>query len=61
MNVNPEHNKHTSHDDWPTFLTPELRKKLIQAKIARVQATLESRDQQPMHKAACYEPNCACH
>ncbi len=61
MNVRPEHNKQTSHDDWPTFLTPELRAKLIQAKAARVQAMIESRDRQQKHTPTCYEPNCACH
>jgi len=61
MNIKPEHNKPVSREDWPTFLTPELRAKLIQAKIARVQAMIESRDHNPRHTLSCYEPNCACH
>ena len=61
MNIKTEHAKHASHDDWPTTLTPELRAKLIQAKIARVQAMIESRNRQQKHTSTCYEPNCACH
>lgn len=61
MNFKTEHTKQVGHEDWPTTLTPELRAKLIQAKIARVQAMIESRDRQPKHTSTCYEPNCACH
>ena len=61
MNFKTEHNKHVGHDDWPLILTPELRAKLIQAKIARVQATLENRDRRVAHKENCNEADCACH
>ena len=61
MSIKTEHNKHVGHEDWPTVLTPDLRAKLIQAKIARVQAMLDSRDRQQEHTSTCYEPNCACH
>ena len=60
MNMKPEHNKPASREDWPLVLTPELRARLIQAKIDRVQAMLDSRDRQKKHNT-CYEPNCACH
>lgn len=61
MNFNLEYDKNNGYEDWPLFLTPELRERLIQAKIARIQNAFENRDRQSKHKETCNETNCECH
>lgn len=63
MNVKLEHKSHLDHEyDWPLFLTQELRQQLIEAKIARVLATLDSRKKvKSVHVPNCNQTNCECH
>lgn len=61
MNFKTEHTKH-DREEWPMFLTPDLRQKLIEAKAARVLAMIKHRDQ--LHtdiKDKCHGPHCECH
>ena len=61
MNIKLEHDKH-SRDEWPLFLTPDLRQKLLEAKIARVSAMMRNQDQaREQFKDACNGPHCECH
>lgn len=63
MNNQLEHNTKPEHDDdWPMFLTPELKNQLIQAKTARVLATLNGRDRSTIiHSTTCNAIHCECH
>lgn len=63
MNINPEHCSNNETDvEWPMFLTQELRQQLIEAKIARVLATLDSRKKvKSVHVPNCNQTNCECH
>ena len=62
MNIKLEHDKHIDHDNWPMFLTADLREKLIQAKIARVSAMIKRQDRVENEiKDLCSGPHCECH
>jgi len=60
MNFKLEHDK--QKDEWPLFLTPDLRQKLIEAKLARVSAWLKIQDQvKDEINHICHGPHCECH
>ena len=62
MNVKLEHKSHLDHEyDWPLFLTPELRAKLIEAKTARVLASIKQRERiNAKHLESCRGTHCEC-
>jgi hypothetical protein len=48
------------HQDWPTFLTPELLEQLIRAKTNRVLAELQRRKQTESSHVNCQDIHCEC-